>query len=124
LAAKNGRLEVVRYLIEKGADIHAKHESALDWAVRNGELEVVKLLVEKGADIHSRDENALRWAAGEGQLEVVEFLLDKGCSIDLTKYRVGDDVKDFFKAYELKRMLHNKLQSSSPAITKTAKLKL
>jgi ankyrin repeat protein len=50
-------------------------------AARTGQLEIVKLLIGKGADIHartSRSETALHWAAREGQEEVVVYLLDKG----------------------------------------------
>jgi ankyrin repeat protein len=46
----------VKYLIEKGADIHSKDKdgrTALMWASGMGHLEVVKYLIEKGADIHS-----------------------------------------------------------------------
>jgi len=42
---KNRQLEVVKYLIEKGA---AK-DYALKYSVTNGHLEIVKYLVENGA---------------------------------------------------------------------------
>ena len=43
-AAKNGHLDVVRYLVERGADVHADDDEAMRWASRNGHLEVVKYL--------------------------------------------------------------------------------
>jgi len=35
--------------VSKGADIHAKNEAALRFTAYNGQLDVVKYLVEKGA---------------------------------------------------------------------------
>ena len=46
LAAENGHLEVVKYLI----DLHASEDGALRWAAANGRLKVVKYLLERGAD--------------------------------------------------------------------------
>jgi hypothetical protein len=43
--------EVIKELIENGADIHAGNNYVLHWASENGHVEVVKYLVEKGADI-------------------------------------------------------------------------
>jgi ankyrin repeat protein len=77
-AASSGHLEVVKYLVEKGLDIHMP----LKWASQFGHLEVVKFLVEKGADIHADHELSLRWASAEGHIEVVKFLLEKGAVID------------------------------------------
>lgn len=68
-AAKNGHLEVVKYLIEKGADI----DDAFQLAAKSGYLEVVKYLAEKGADIHAGNNYALRWSEGE----VAEYLKSK-----------------------------------------------
>ena len=70
----NGDLKKVKYLVSKGADIHAYHDSALRWAARNGHLEVVKYLVEHGADVHANNNDALRWAVWNGQQEVVLYL--------------------------------------------------
>jgi FOG: Ankyrin repeat len=47
MASQNGHLEVVEYLVEKGADIHTEDDEALCWASTNDHLEVVKYLVEK-----------------------------------------------------------------------------
>ena len=57
-AAYGGSLEVVRFLIEKGADINARDdrgETALHSAARGGSLKAVRFLVEKGADINARN---------------------------------------------------------------------
>jgi serine/threonine-protein phosphatase 6 regulatory ankyrin repeat subunit B len=51
-AAYKGSLEVVRLLLEKGANIDSKGNdgsTALKWATDAGHTEVVKLLQERGA---------------------------------------------------------------------------
>jgi ankyrin repeat protein len=50
IAARNGRLDLVKNLIEQGADLHARDEYALILAGINGHLGLVKYLVEQGAD--------------------------------------------------------------------------
>lgn len=54
-AAKTGRIDTVRRLIEEGHPINAVDPSfgltPLHFAVRNGRVEVARLLVEKGADL-------------------------------------------------------------------------
>ena len=51
LASDSGHLEVVRLLLENGADIHANNDEALQWASENGHLEVVRLLICYNANI-------------------------------------------------------------------------
>ena len=52
----------------------------------NGHLEVVKYLIERGADVHAdNDYYALRYSAGKGHLEVVKYLIEKGANIDVIK---------------------------------------
>jgi len=46
----------------------------LQWASENGYLEVVEFLVGKGANIHADNDYALRWASRNDHLEVVKFL--------------------------------------------------
>ena len=53
-----GKIEVVKFLVEKGANIHADN----DYAHREYSLfhiDIVKFLVENGADIHVNNDNAL-----------------------------------------------------------------
>ena len=58
MAVKNGHLEVVKFLIEHGADVHVFNDWALACAAKNGHLEVVKCLenqVKKIANINDTD---------------------------------------------------------------------
>jgi len=85
-ASENNHLEIVKYVIEKGADIHAENDSALCRASYHDHLEIVKLLIEKGADIHAGHEYALRKAFRYGHLEIVKLLIEKGADIYAENY--------------------------------------
>jgi ankyrin repeat protein len=44
LASRYGHAEIVKLLLENGADVHAENDSALRWASERGHTEIVKLL--------------------------------------------------------------------------------
>ena len=98
IAAKDGKLSSVQYLIEKeGIDINKKAEkdygdnviysgnSALHIASRTGQLPIVQYLIEKGANIDIRNNigsTPLHIACQKGQLPVVEYLIEKNANIE------------------------------------------
>ena len=49
-------------------------EICLYWAAENGYVEMVRLLLDRGADVRARGDEALHWAASRGHVEVVELL--------------------------------------------------
>ncbi len=63
LAANSGNAEIVRLLIERGANINAsenkKGQTALMWAAAEGHSEIVSLLIERGADAKAVSKNRL-----------------------------------------------------------------
>ncbi|GMF56758.1 unnamed protein product [Phytophthora fragariaefolia] len=80
-AAKEGRLNVVRYLVEEGADVGAQDysgDTALMKAAEAGHTKVVRYFTEKcKSDVNSSNTvgcTALMWAARSGQVEVVRYL--------------------------------------------------
>jgi len=81
-------LEVVKFLISNGADLHAKddnEETPLHVACHEGFLELAKLLIELGANpnVKGDDENTpLHVACGQGHLEVAIFMIESG-GVDL-----------------------------------------
>ena len=47
-------------------------------AADKGDLEMVRMLVEKGADVNEGDSTPLLYASGKGYLEVMKFLVERG----------------------------------------------
>lgn len=88
-AACSGKIDTVKKLIDKKADINkmtASGETALSLAVGKGHDDVVRLLVSSGADPDTRDKNGntlLMRAADRGDTQLVEFLLKKNASVSL-----------------------------------------
>ena len=89
VAAKNGHLEIVKYLIEKGIDIDARggtfDASALNLAAGAGHFGIVKYLIEVGTelDVSLAKRNPLFGAIYGGHKEIVEFLVEKGIDISI-----------------------------------------
>jgi ankyrin repeat protein len=76
-AAYQGHFEVVRALLAGGSELH----DALQSAGASGNPELVRFLLEAGADPRARtrfDESSLRGASREGHLEIVQTLLAAG----------------------------------------------
>ncbi|RAK85506.1 ankyrin repeat protein [Aspergillus costaricaensis CBS 115574] len=91
-AAAEGHLAIVRWLVDAGADIHARdHDSwtPLVLSARGGHLELMRFLLQRGADptIPTVPDgcSALCWAARLGHFECVHCLLDAGVMDQLTR---------------------------------------
>ena len=69
-----GKLEIIKYLFEDGANIDSNESEALRWASEDGRLKVVKYLVQNGANIHAQNDYALRIATLNRHLMVVKYL--------------------------------------------------
>ena len=93
IASQNGRLEGVRVLLERGADINKTDnhgETPLLGASRNGHLNVVRVLLAGGADINKADNNGITplWIASSlGRVNVVKLLLREGADINKASNR-------------------------------------
>lgn len=88
-AAGQGHIEVVRFLVEQGADLNIRNrqeQNALMFAAAGGHLAVVTFLLDREADARSPANifydyrsgpiNPLMWAAYNGHLDMFNLLLD------------------------------------------------
>lgn len=89
-AAQHGNLQVVRYLIENGADINLActdiNATPLMVASEHGYDEVVKALLELNAKVNKKTKNgnfALRLASMYGHLTIVKLLIGHQAKINL-----------------------------------------
>jgi ankyrin repeat protein len=80
IAAGLGKLEIVKLLLEKGANVNATDllgQTPLMIAAKEGHLEIVKLLLAKGAAPNAKNsegKTALDFATKAGRTEVVNLL--------------------------------------------------
>jgi ankyrin repeat protein len=90
-ASVEGHLEVVRYLIDQGADVNVNksfHEglavpgvTPLHGAASGGHLEVARLLIASGARLDAKDKygrSALEWAVWKKRHKITDFLRRTG----------------------------------------------
>jgi ankyrin repeat protein len=84
-AARSGKLDVARILLERGAD-PASIDEAFDMAAQHGQVELMRLLLQKGANVKKVGLAALAGAAAgalkgtseSAMVDSVKFLLDRG----------------------------------------------
>jgi ankyrin repeat protein len=89
LAVKTENLEMVRLLLEHGANPNLRGGEngnfALPIAIEKGNLEIVRLLLDRGANVNRGDHigaSPLRWAIDSENIEMVRLLLDRGANIN------------------------------------------
>ena len=87
MAIKCGHEEIVKLLLEKGADVNNQdghYGNALQLAIKCDHEEIVKLLLEKGADVNARSETgtAIETAALFNNKKVIEVLLERGVDVN------------------------------------------
>ena len=102
MASQKCHTEVVKLLLDKGADVNMKNKkdktalmlasqvdsndaTSLSVVSDSRHTEVVKLLLAKGADVNTKnnkDITALMMASRAGLTETVKLLLDKGADVD------------------------------------------
>ncbi|XP_069055397.1 ankyrin repeat and KH domain-containing protein 1 isoform X3 [Pleurodeles waltl] len=87
-AAQEGHLELVKYLLAAGANVHAitaTGDTALTYACENGHTDVADVLLQTGADLEHESEGGrtpLMKAARAGHLCTVQFLISKGANMN------------------------------------------
>ena len=111
-AARNGKKDMVQWLLEKGADIDAisrdRGYSAVMDAVWKSNKEIVELLVNKGANLNfvSRDgQTALILATGSGNFDICRILAENGADPTI-KDRMGMSSIDYATLFKKEDILN------------------
>lgn len=74
-AVRGNDVEMVRLLLDYGANVHAFQENSITVASQMGHVEILRLLIQAGADVAG---TPLRYAAENGHSEVVKVLCESG----------------------------------------------
>lgn len=89
MAASKGHLELVKYLVSKGADkeyVHPVSENtAFHMAAFSGNIALIKYLAEAGANVNVKlkgDVSLIRYFRDQGQPDMVKFLESIGVKDD------------------------------------------
>ncbi|WP_103335450.1 ankyrin repeat domain-containing protein [Amycolatopsis sp. CA-126428] len=92
-AARNNRVDALRTLVARGAEVDADvyRGTALAWAAAQGRLDAVRTLLDLGADVnfrgtfggpnHGEGVTALHLAAQSGHLDVLRTLVENGADV-------------------------------------------
>lgn len=108
-SARNGKYNVTKYLIEKGANVNAEDGKNIPMtpivsATLSGKLCIVELLYKSGAkfDVDNARNNVLFCSIAEGYNDIAKFSIDHG--IDITaKYDIGEiencDAMEYARQY-------------------------
>ena len=110
-AAANGESQIVKFLLQKGAnpeELDKENKSALHHASEKGFFEIVQLLIENGANINAIDKSnkiPLHHACEIGDDKIVQYLIENNAYLDaksfegnaFKRFEFGTDIKCYFK---------------------------
>ncbi|HYP09421.1 MAG TPA: ankyrin repeat domain-containing protein, partial [Bryobacteraceae bacterium] len=83
-AKRNGNADLVRLLLEKGADVKSPGDTTLIPAAQSGDVEIIRLLIQAGANVNCTGsrmgDTPLMYAAASENVEATRLLLTKGAN--------------------------------------------
>ena len=82
IASENGHIEIVKYLLNNGVDIHINQDSPLRYAIVVKKYDMVKFLIDNGADIHIADEYPFLLSWDFGSPDICKLLIDNGADLE------------------------------------------
>lgn len=97
-AVKKGKPEMIKLLIEKGADVNAKDEqgdtplfaAVCSYSEKIKPLELMKILLDNGADIHARNNKGMtpliysvRFISSRDEGDEIRFLISRGAEVNV-----------------------------------------
>lgn len=85
-ASYKGYANIVRFLLDRGANIHVGDDAPLEWACLHGQLGTAELLVSRGANVNGTGGDGhtiLEKMANDNRYDVVKFLIGHGADPNL-----------------------------------------
>ena len=88
VAAEEGRLDVVEFLVDSGANLNARNDhnyTALHWAAYHGHQDIVEFLIKNKADANIKDSTGstpLQLAIVKGHVLIAGLLISYGTRVD------------------------------------------
>ncbi len=92
LASRLGNAEIVKSLIEKGANVNARNnlgKTPLHYAIESCDVETTKVLLENRAKPNVFDNNGkapIHYVAELGNMELMELLIERGANVNARTY--------------------------------------
>ena len=71
-----GKIDLVKKVLDAGANIHSNNDAALLMACENSHLDIVSYLLSMGADINANNAGPLFNAVSRNHIDVTKFLLE------------------------------------------------
>ncbi len=125
-AAEEGEFDILRMLVELGADID--ESGAMDLAASEGQMEAVQWFLDRGARVDSIVNGlpksfALEAAAEEGHLDIVKLLIERGGHFDSETLDVAEDeVREYLETLQPRKPLELRREAGLMTGTSAAKL--
>jgi|GEM_PF-2068094 ankyrin repeat protein len=129
-----GRTDIVKLLLEKGANVDATNEygkTALMFAIALDRTDLIKILLENGANINARDSNGdtvLMLASSYGcSSDIVKLLLERGADINAihhggqTALTITTQSPTFLHSIDIIDLLEEEMHQSSVSTTPVTK---
>ena len=99
IAAEYGHIELVKLLLDQGAEVNAQDRSygnALQAASYRGYEKIVKLLLDQGAEVNAQGGmygNALQAASYGGHEQIIKLLFDQGVNVNAQNEIYGNTLQ-------------------------------
>lgn len=84
-ACANGNMEIVKLLLDKGADVNLEEKKGWNpivYAVVNQRVDVVKLLLESGANTHGKNMGLQKGAGYNSNVALLKALIENGADVN------------------------------------------
>lgn len=120
MAVIYGSLDIIKYMVEKGANIHAKNDygNVLNYAVRRNsdskgnEIEILNYFMSLGVKECKSEHTLIELAALQCDIELIECLIANGCNILQSKKALYNTMRRNFINFE-----HNKMKTSNDVLS-------